>query len=125
MKVTRRMREAAIKIALGEATAKSIAAEYNVDVSTVHRWLREDEVRQIMADTIKRSTATMVARAVNKLSEQLDSKAGNGFLAQNAANMILTRFGSAALGEDKQEITVRVEGMPVMGMPEASDDGDG
>lgn len=124
MKITKRIREAAIRVALGEATPAVIASEYGCDVSSVRRWLRDDEVRQIMADTIKRSTATMVARAVHKLNEQLDSKAGNGFLAQNAANMILTRFGPAALGEDKQEITVRVEGMPVMGMPDASDDGD-
>lgn len=122
MKVTRRMREAAIKVALGEATAKSIAAEYGVDVSTVHRWLREDEVREIMADTIRRSTATMVARAVNKLSEQIDSNAGNGFLSQNAANLILTRFGGQLLGDDKSEaVVVKVEGMPKLGMPVASE----
>lgn len=119
MKITRRIREAAIRAAMGES-AQSIADDYRVDVSSVYRWLREDAVREIMADTIKRSTATMVARAVKKLEEQLDSKAGNGFLAQNAANLILSRFGSAALGEDKQEITVHVEGMPVMGMPSPS-----
>ena len=123
MRITKRMREAAIKIALGEATAKSIAAEYGVDVSTVHRWMRDDGVREIMADTIRRSTATMVARAVNKLNEQIDSKAGNGFLSQNAANLILTRFGGQLLGDDKSEaVVVKVEGMPKLGMPVASED---
>lgn len=41
----------------------------------------------------------------------------NAWLANKAANDVLTRFGPAIMGEDDKQIVVQVQGMPELGEP--------
>lgn len=60
-----------------------------------------------------------VGRALTKLSKQIDSD--QEWLANKAANDVLTRGIKLVGFEDENTITVKVEGMPELGTP----DGDG
>ena len=66
---------------------------------------------------IKEWTVHNVGRALNKLSEQVGHEAP--WLANKAANDILQRAPKSLLtDESESSVVVRVEGMPVMGVPE-------
>ena len=57
-----------------------------------------------------------VGRALVKLAYQIDDP--NGWLANKAANDILTQSKRMVLGNDENEITVKIEGLPEIGEPE-------
>jgi len=54
-------------------------------------------------------------KAVRKIHEQVDSNIP--WLANKAANDVLTRFGDVIMGKDENAITVKIEGMPEIGTP--------
>jgi len=60
-----------------------------------------------------------VGKALNKLSEQIDSK--EPWLANKAANDVLARGMKLFDGEDANTMTVRIEGMPELGTPETEE----
>ena len=114
--------QAARLVAEGELTQKAIAAALGVAESTLSKWMRDDDVIAEYQRCMRQAAVSAVAKAQRVLEKQLDSDAGKGFLAQNAANSILNRNYAQVMGEDKQEITVRiVGGMPDIGMPERTD----
>lgn len=80
------------------------------------QWRGSDKVQQAFRALLREDMMQPVARAARKLSEQIED--GNGWLANKAANDVLTRFGPAVLGEESKQIVVRVEGMPELGAPE-------
>ncbi len=57
-----------------------------------------------------------VGRALNKLSEQIDSK--QPWLANKAANDVLIQSKQMMTGMDDGTVVVRVEGMPELGTPD-------
>ena len=59
-----------------------------------------------------------VGRALMRLSQQIDDP--NAWLANKAANDILTQSKRMVTGDDENQITVKIEGMPELGEPEKS-----
>lgn len=58
-------------------------------------------------------------RAMLKIRDQIDDP--NAWLANKAANDILTRFGTMVMGEESKEIVVKIEGLPTIGAPDPLD----
>ena len=122
-KVSTKMLQAARLIADGELSHKAIAAALDISENTLTKWKRDEDVLAEYRRCVRDASVAAVAKAQRVLEKQLDSDAGKGFLAQNAANSILNRNYATVMGEDKQEVVVRiVGGMPDIGMPDRSDE---
>ena len=53
----------------------------------------------------------------------MESDAGNGYLALNAAQTVLARYDAEVMDKDSQEITITISGgMPAIGMPQRADE---
>ena len=83
----------------------------------IKRLIDTDKFEDYYKSMIKEWTVHNVGRALNKLSEQVGHEAP--WLANKAANDILQRAPKSLLtDESESSVVVRVEGMPVMGVPE-------
>ena len=115
------MLEAACLLAEGKSAAE-VARALGRAESTVRRWMRDDTARQAYREAILRTALVSYARAVKKLSDQVD--ADNEAVAQRAAKDLIDRFGDVIMQEREREIVVRVVGAPEIGMPEEAEEAD-
>ena len=121
-KISAKQVRAAQLVAEGELTMKAIAAALDISDNTLTKWMRDEDVLAEYRKSVREASVASVAKAQRVLEKQLDSGAGNGFLAQNAANSILNRHYNTVMGEDRQEVTVRIiGGAPEIGMPDRTD----
>lgn len=102
--------------------AVDVAREVGVNKSTIYRWMADDRVRDEYRRVIQASLVPALAKAKKLLISQLDSDAGQGYLAQQAANILLQRYDALIMGEAEQQITVKLEGAPDIGLPPSQDD---
>lgn len=118
---TPRMMDGARLLAEG-MSPPAVAKQLGVSDTTVYRWMDKPEVMEEYRRIIRKAQYHAYAKSQAVLLKQLDSDAGNGFLAQNAANSIQSRCAANVMGEDHQEIVVRlVGGLPDIGMPDRPD----
>lgn len=121
-RITKRMLDAARLLADGMRPPE-VARTLECAESSVYRWMEDDDVMAEYRRCMRKAQVRAVAKASKVLEKQLDSDAGHGFLAQNAAHSILTRSYAAVMGEDKQEVTLRIVGYtPEPGMPDRSEE---
>lgn len=86
-------------------------------VKRIKRLIESDKFAEYYKSMIKEWTIHNVGRALNKLSDQIDHE--QPWLANKAANDILQRVPKGMLmDEEENTITVKVEGMPELGVPE-------
>jgi hypothetical protein len=117
-KVTNRMREAAMMAACGIAVPE-IAKHFKVDETSVRAWLRNPEVKELYISHLQTKVLSMVGKAVNVLDKQMESGKANGFLAQNAANSTLSKYGAPMLEDKNDEVRITfINGTIPLGMPE-------
>ena len=117
-----RMLDAARLFAEGKGP-KEVAAELGCAVSSVYRWLDDEDVMTEYRRCMRKAQVQAVAKAQRVLVQQMDSDAGNGFLAYNAAALVTNKYADKIMGEDKQEITIHIAGgMPDIGMPDQADE---
>ncbi|MBR6568848.1 MAG: helix-turn-helix domain-containing protein [Clostridia bacterium] len=90
--------------------------------STVRRWMRDENAREAYREAILRTALVSYARAVRRLSDQVD--ADNEAVAQRAAKDLMDRFGDVIMQERDREVVVRVIGAPDIGMPEEPEEMD-
>ena len=109
------MLEAAALLAEGKS-AGEVSRILGRAESTVRRWMKDDNIREAYREAILRTALVSYARAIRKLSDQVD--ADNEAVAQRAAKDIIDRFGDAIMQERDREVVVRVVGAPEIGMPE-------
>ena len=114
-KVTDEMLEAAGLLAEGKS-AREVAKALGRAESTIRSWMKNEEIRGAYREAILRTALVSYARAVRKLSDQVD--ADNEAVAQRAAKDLIDRFGDVIMQERDREIVVRVVGAPEIGMPE-------
>lgn len=86
----------------------------------IRNWMKHPEFQECYRAIVREVVMPDYARATRVLSKQLDEQ--NGWLANKAANDILTRFGPMIMGEEDKSVTVRIEGMPTMGVPDAQEE---
>lgn len=80
-----------------------------------HKLLENPKFQECFRTIVRQRTMPAYGKAASKLMEQIDDE--SGWLANKAANDILTRFGPMIMGEEDRQIVVKVEGMPEMGAP--------
>lgn len=122
-RVTQQMLECARLQATGEYTLQMLADKFGKSLKTITRWLANEDVKAEYRAVLRSAEGGIVAKARQVIEKSLYSDAANGYLALNAAQTALAQFGSAVMGEDKQEVVVRiVGGMPDVGMPDRTED---
>lgn len=84
------------------------------------KWQADPAWQRAYQQLIRDSITPLVGRAINRIDQQIDHD--NPWIAQGAAREVLSRFGAAAMGEEDKSVTVRVEGMPTLGVPGANDE---
>ena len=121
-RVTKRMLDAARMLADGMSPPK-VAQDLGVSHTTVYRWMDDEDVLNEYRRCLRKGQVQAVAKAQRVLMKQMDSDAGNGFLAQNAASLITNRYAGVIMGDDKQEVHVVISGYtPTPGMPERTEE---
>ena len=113
--ITDEMLEAAALLSEGK-TAGEAARVLGRSESTIRRWMKDETVRDAYREAILRTALVSYARAIKKLSDQVD--ADNEAVAQRAAKDLIDRFGDVIMQERDREVVVRVIGAPDIGMPE-------
>ncbi len=81
------------------------------------KWQDDPAWKAAYQKLVRDSITPMVGRALNRIDQQIDDS--NPWIAQGAAREVLSRYGAHALGEEDKSVTVRVEGMPTLGVPGA------
>lgn len=120
---TKEMLECAHLAATGEYTQAMIATHLGKSVATIRNWLNDERLQDEFRNILRAQATTSVARARKVLEKSMESDAGNGYLALNAAQTVLARYDADVMGEDKQTISITISGgMPEIGMPKQADD---
>lgn len=115
--------------ARGYNRAEILKAVFDLDVETspekeIHnadskmsRWRKREDVQAVWDEEVRLVLRKCLPRAVNKISEQIDSK--EGWLANKAANDAINLAKSTSIFQtEDNSVTVRIEGMPELGSPE-------
>lgn len=111
--LTQKMTYAAQLAATGRSN-QEIAAEVGVNVSTIGRWFKRQDMRELRAAALNDVVAAMVPRAYAVLQTQLDDK--NPWVAQGAARELI-RLYNVAQGAADQSVVVSFGNMPQPGAP--------
>jgi len=120
-KLTKQMQEAARLLALGLST-QEVALRVKRTEATIVDWMRDPLVMQHYQERVLQSQVVQYARAVERIGQMMEDE--NPSVVQRAAHEALEQFENAAFRMGSQEMLVRVEGMPEIGMPEVIGDGD-
>ena len=118
-KIKNEMLEAAGLLAEGRSAAE-VARELGRSETTIRRWMKDEAIREAYREAILRTALVSYARAIRKLSDQVD--ADNEAVAQRAAKDVIDRFGDVIMQERDREIVVRVIGAPEIGMPDEAEE---
>ena len=118
-KIKNEMLEAAGLLAEGKSAAE-VAKELGRSETTIRRWMKDEAIREAYREAILRTVLVSYARAIRKLSDQVD--ADNEAVAQRAAKDVIDRFGDVIMQERDREIVVRVIGAPEIGMPDEAEE---
>lgn len=96
----------------------------NDDEKTIHnadaamsRWRKFPCYEETWKDEVKRISYAMTSKAIRKIDQQIDNQ--NDWLANKAANDALNFSRPHVFGDEEKAITVKVEGMPELGTPNA------
>lgn len=82
----------------------------------VRKHLRNPKVQAAYKEILKEFMAEFIGPAIKKLGEQVNDE--QGWLANKAANDVITRFLAPVVGEEENKIVVQIEGMPELGTPD-------
>ena len=114
-KLTKQMQEAARLLAMG-LSVREVAARVKRTEATIIGWMRDPEVMKHYQERVLQSQVVHYARAVERIGQMMEDE--NPTVVQRAAHEALEQFEDAAFRLGGQEMLVRVEGMPSIGMPE-------
>lgn len=92
------------------------AAEKKKALNTLRKWMRMQEFKDCYRAIVNEIAMPSYSKALKKIASQIDDS--QGWLANKAANDILTRFGPAVMGDDDKQVVIKVDGGPVIGVPE-------
>lgn len=83
---------------------------------TLRKWLKDPKISEAYREYVKEDIMPTIMKSIRRIDAQVDDS--NGWLANKAANDILTRFGSILMGEEDKTIRVQITGMPELGEPD-------
>jgi len=85
----------------------------------IRKLLKNPQFQEYYKVLLSEASYRFYGKALQKIGEQIDSS--QEWLANKAANDILTRLNNNVVGDQERSIVVRVEGMPELGTPDAED----
>lgn len=89
-------------------------------VKTLHTWMRKQEFIECFRAIVQEVCFSAFGKAQQRLIAQIDNK--NDWLANKAANDIITMCKPLIMGDEDKQIVVRVEGAPDIGAPGVDDE---
>ena len=116
-------------MARGCSRAEIYKACFNVDIATatekeihaaeskVTRIRKRPEYETVWKDEVRQVLIGATGDAIRVIKNQLNRE-DQPWLQNKAANDILVQTKQQILGEDEKQITVKVEGMPELGIPD-------
>lgn len=96
-----------------------VPIEMEAAITAIRLAMNTPEFMEIYGAVMRSSIMEYYPKAIKKLGEQIDSD--QPWVANKASNDIATRYDKVTAKEDGNVITVRVEGMPEIGEPEADE----
>ena len=92
---------------------------HNADCS-MSRWRKLPEFAQIWREEVDRILLKHTGKAVKTIAGLMESD--QPWLQLQAANSLLNYSKSRVYGDEQNQVTVKVEGMPDLGSPDQADD---
>ncbi len=86
----------------------------------LNRWINSPKFQEYYQKLLKDFAMRWYGKALHTIANQMDSQ--QGWLANKAANDILTRVGNIVTGEDENTVKIQIEGMPTLGSPDTVED---
>ena len=86
----------------------------------ISMWCGEPVFQEYIRRLVRQEAIPRYSKAMSLLDKQLSD--GNAWVAQGAARELINQVSTMVLGEEKQEVVVRVEGAPAMGEPDDDDE---
>jgi len=113
-----------VTLTLGKEIPKKPNMDYVEDEReaaerAVKKMMNSPEYTALFGEVIRADLTKMFAKAIHKLGDQIDNP--NPWVANKAANDVATRYDKATAKDDGNTITVKVEGMPEIGVPDADE----
>jgi hypothetical protein len=112
----------AIALLADGATVEQIADRFDVSPQTIRAWRKNPAIQEEYRREIMGRGLTSFARAFTEMDRELDSDMP--WIRQGAARDIMNRFQELVTGQSSQDIVIRLEGMPQLGIPGADSAGD-
>ena len=113
-KLTKPMQTAARHLARG-LSVQETAHRVRRTEETILSWMSDPDFMEQYRRRILQSQIVNYARAVERIGAMLEDE--NPAVVQRAAHEALEQFEDAAMRMSGQELHIRVEGMPEIGMP--------
>lgn len=88
-------------------------------VKKLRKWQENENFKDCYRAIIRELAMPAYGKAFATVQKQMDDS--NAWLANKAANDVLSRFGPAIMGEEDKQIVVQVQGMPELGEPSDDD----
>ena len=104
------------EIALELWPNKNDSKQVSASMQRLRRLRRDEKFQEYYRTLVTEWSVHHVGRALMKLTEQIDSD--QPWLANKAANDVLTQSRQMITGMDDGTVIVKVEGMPELGEPE-------
>ena len=82
----------------------------------VHVWMEQPDFIAAYKRMQMNAAMPRYSKAMKVFDKQMDD--ANPWVAQGAAREIANRFGPMIMGENERQVTVRIEGMPEIGVPD-------
>ena len=82
----------------------------------VRQIMRNPKVIEAHRQLLREFMAPLIGDAVKRIGLQINEK--NGWLANKAANDVLSQFKGEVFGEEDKKIVVQLEGAPDLGTPD-------
>lgn len=98
---------------------KTPESEYKNAERKLRNLCRKENFQACYTGLVRENAQPKFSHAMNKLFSQVDSR--NEWVANKASNDVVNKFWPVFMGQEEQQITVRIEGMPELGVPDADD----
>ena len=97
-------------------TALSSYGDKQRAAKTLNRWKKLNGFQECFRAEVRNMGMPIISKAIQRLVRQLDSE--NEWIVNKAANDLISKYMPHVMGEDSNEVVIRVEGMPEIGIPE-------
>lgn len=97
---------------------EEVSEEFGVSIKTLKAWEKDPAVTTALQGVLRNKVSPLLFKALDVYSAALGSE--NEWVRVGAARDLLNKFGDMYMGNDKNEITIKLlNGLPPIGIPKA------